>query len=947
MATGDILKTISKPVTPTSPLAIISKPVEALQTKETNPKTPTSNFLTDLFKGTGKFAPDTKLGIARNTVTGLPKAAADTALAILRAPGRAAGSVTLSAQGREELKPETTAEKIAFGKEPVKSIKKRTTETQDILKNIGFGEKSSKAIAPLGVIGGTLLDLYPGGAAEKKGAKVAAEEVFDAGKYVAEQTAKRNAARIAAGELTIFGRAKSLLSEVKNKLVDFTAPIEDVLSATTKKEGIRLKPTEDIHNQIDRVLRSPTIAGQFAEDNGIVKVIRDVDNIDAFDQYLTARHSIDLDTRGIETGRELAKDQALVKELAPKYEEMAKQVSNYSNEMMNYAVKSGLVSKDLADTLRKRYPNYVPFNRVFNEIEDEIGRSGSGVASLNNQTFIQKIEGSTREVESPLQSLLGKTNDLFKQGEKNIAAKQLAGYKDLPGNPFQLREIKAGAPGERGMGTITFFEDGKKKTFETTKAVADAAKGLDVQQLNILGQIFALPVRVARVGITGINPAFVSANMAKDQLTAFINSDNALRTSPANPFNFMQAIFSAVKHDDLYKEMVRAGGAGTSFDISRNAAPKTIESIRSGRSLPSKILYTAKNPGELLRAVENVVSRSEEFTRIQQYNATKKVLLEQGFSEQDAISGAARAAREATVNFARRGEWGNVLNSAFLYLNAGIQGSRTLLRNVKDKPLQTATKIAIGSIFPVSVITSWNISDPERKRAYEDIAEYEKENNIIIVPPNPTKDEQGRWNVIKIPLSQEVNNLASIPRKFLESAQGADEAKFSDIARYLVGTVSPINPTKGSVFSTLTPQAIKPSLEVGINKNIFTGKDIVPDFLTKLPPEQQTQSYTSGTAKQIGQKLNVSPIKVEAFIKGTFGGVGSQALNAVDNFLAETGVIPKDEVGGQNVLDAITARFQKAQGTYPGASEAESILKKYKLPTSSNRAGDILRKYGL
>lgn len=315
-----------------------------------------------------------------------------------------------------------------------------------------------------------------------------------------------------------------------------------------------------------------------------------------------------------------------------------------------------------------------------------------------------------------------------------------------------------------------------------------------------------------------------------------------------------------------------------------------------------------------MRAVEDIVGRSEELTRIQQYRGTKQALLKQGMSEADAIAGAAKASRENTVNFARRGEWGQILNSTFLYLNANIQGTRTLVRNLKLKPVQTTAKIAFSVFTPVALTTLWNLSDPERKKAYEDIAEFEKQNNIIIVPPNPTKDENGKWNVIKIPLSQEINNIASLARRPIEQSFGLDPVRAGEVAKAFIGTVSPINPSKGSLLSTLIPQAMKPTIEYNANQNFFTGYKQVSDTMSKLSPELQTKPNTAGTAIQLGKLLKQSPIKIEEWIKGTMGGVGSQLIHLSDVALAGLDIIPKDQIHGQKVIEAITARFMKATG---------------------------------
>jgi len=748
-------------------------------------------------------------------------------------------------------------------------------------------------------------------APEIVGAKVA--KAFAPEAYVAEMAAKQSAART--GPIAgIFQRAKNFVQEVKSKLVDSNAPIEDALRGAVKKNKIVLKPTEDITNQIDRVYRAPTIAGQFARDNGLERIIKEVDNLDNFDQYMIAKQARDVEAQGIKTGRDLEKDNQLIEAFSPRYEVTAQEVNAYSQKLLDYSVDAGLVSRETADALKTKYPNYVPINRIFNEIEQTGAFQGSkGVASLSKQTVVQKLKGSEREIESPLASLLGKTNDAFVQGEKNKAARQLASYEKLPDNPFQLRLLDEG---EKASDKFTFsvLEDGVKKTYETTEDIARAAKALNVQTLNILGKIFALPVRVARIGITGINLPFVVSNVARDQVSAFINSKNALKTSILNPVNFVKSLFEAVGHGKMYQEMVRAGGGGTSFDIARDQVPATIKKIRAGRNPVSRILYTVRHPSELLRAVENIIGRSEELTRLQQYGGTKTALLKKGMSEEDAIAGAARAARENTVNFARRGEWGTVLNSAFLYLNASIQGTRTLIRNIAQKPLETTVKIAVAGFTPVAMATFWNLNDPVRKAIYQDIAEYEKDGNIIIIPPNPVKDEDGNWNVIKIPLSQEIKNLMALVRRPIEQAYDLDPVRAGEIAMAFLGTVSPIEPTTGSAFSTLVPQAIKPSIEAYTNKNLFTGYPQVPKSMEKLSPEMQIKETTSGTAIQIAKLLKQSPIKVEEWIKGTFGGVASQTLHASDVALAGLDIIPRSQVQGQEIIKAILFRITKARG---------------------------------
>lgn len=755
----------------------------------------------------------------------------------------------------------------------------------------------------------------------------------DTVKYIAENIAKREAARTTDEVSGLLGKTNELVKELKKK-IDSVAPIEDLLREALKKNKSSVLESQDITNNIDRVLRAPTLAGAFIKRNKLDEVIKNVNDLDEFDEYLVARQASDVNTRGVETGRDFVRDQKLLRELGPKYEQYAKQVTAYSQKILDYGASAGIINKNLAQALKERYPNYVPINRIFSEIEREGSKlhkiNAAGIANVSAQTIVQALKGSPREIESPMASLITKTYNAFLQGEKNKAFQTLVSYKNIPGNPFQLRKIKKGSDAKSDMSYITGFENGKKVFYETSKEIADAAKAFDVQQLNILGRILAFPVRVLKAGVTGVNVVFASKNIIRDQLTAFINSKHGLKTSIANPPVFLKALTSAIRHDELYDEFVESAAGGTSFDIGRNQAIETVKSIRSGKNKASKALYLAKNPGQLFRAIEDIFARPEELTRLQQYEGTKKTLMKQGLSRDEATLAAARAARENTANFYRKGDWGKIINSTFPYLNAGIQGSRAFIRSFSRNPKSTAAKVAATLLMPEAMTTAWALSDEKRKEAWNDIAEYEKENNFIIIPPVPTKDAQGRWNVIKIPKPPGISNFTNFVRRPMEQMAGLNPVKFNEMANSLIGIVSPVEPSKQSLMSTLVPQAIKPSVESFANKNFYSGLPIVSPSEEQRSPALQYRDYTSGTVRLLGEKADMSPLKIEAFIRGTFGGVGMQGLNLIDKALAGADIIPDDQIGGQDITDAISDAFTTARGGIGEVSindKAKNILK--------------------
>lgn len=756
--------------------------------------------------------------------------------------------------------------------------------------------------------------------------------------YVKQQTELRESAR---GDKSIKTKTVEFLQNLENKMIDFTSPIQRRYNKAMKTDPLfaaSQKNQPRIQDNIDRVFNAPAITAAFVKEKGFAKAVQSIDeaDLDAFDQYLTAKHAIDLDTRGITTGRNMQADTALVKAMGPKFEEAAKQIQKYNDERLEYMVESGLISRELKDELLRKHPNYVPFQRVFSEDElaNGSGFGSSGVASISKQSVVQKIVGSNREIESPLESLLELTNKAVQQGEKNKAALTLTSYVDIDGNPFGLRKISKTTDAAPDKDTISVLRNGKKEIWEVDADVAKAAKALDVERMNILGKIVSAPLRLARLGITGVfNPAFMLANVARDQLSSFIFSDNGLRSSAANPRVFGAALAEAIKHGKLYDEMLSEGALMTSFDVARDAVKPTLKGVVADKSRISKLKFVAKNPSQWFRQLEDAVGRSEEVARIQQYIGNKQAALAQGMTEAQARVYAARAARENSTNFARRGEYGTVLNNTILYINAGIQGSRLLIRKLKNNPVQTSTKIVTGLMLPVASATYWNLKDPERKRIYdEELQDWEKENNLILILPGAKKGEDGRWEgVLKYPLPPGVGQFANFVRRPIEQSYGLDEVQFKEAAENLLRVVSPTDLT--NPVNSLTPQILKPGIQAVTNKDLFTGYDIVPKSLQDRPVEKQIEETTSGTAIDIANTIGVSPVKLEKFMTDTTGALSPQVLNAADRIRGE------EQIGGRSIMENISRRFTSAAG---GKMEAEQMDELYTLLSESRgRAADM------
>lgn len=736
--------------------------------------------------------------------------------------------------------------------------------------------------------------------------------------YVRNQVAQQKAAR---GGDSIMDKLRGLRGDIKRKFVDETAVLEDILNSAEKKGKFAVIPKQDIRYQIDKAIRADTLATQFVKDHKLDQLIKQVPDLDTFNQYLIARHAATVSQKGIKTGRNAEMDRRLVQELGEQYEPFARQIKTYNDALLDYKVQSGFISDDLARALRREYPDYVPLNRVFSEIEEQAGRAATGrggPASVGTQNVLKRLRGSEREIQNPLESMMEATATAFREGERNRAAQMLVGYEKLPGNPFNLRRL---APGEvtANKHTVSAFVNGQKVTFETLPEVAEAARNLNPQQFGLLGQIFAVPTRMLRIGATGLNVPFVLTNLVRDQVFSSVVSQKAMSTSLANPANFGRALYHAIGYGKLYDDWVKSGSSFTQFDIGRNQVAPTIARIRGGRSTGSKIAYTAKNPGELLRALEDVIGRSEEVTRLQQFGGTRDALLKQGRTATDAELMAGAASRYNTANFGRKGDWSKVVNGVIPFFSAGIAGARSFVRAATQDPKGTAVRFSVTIGVPAATATLWNLSDPLRREAYADIPDFEKENNLIILPPNPQRDENGNWNAIKIPVTPGLSNLMSMVRRQVEGVHGIDNGSAGEALAQVIGDVTAATTSleidePRKLISNFTPQALKPGIETVLNKNLFTGQDIVPSYMKNLPAEEQVRPNTSGTARLVGRATNTSPLMIENAVGTAFAGVGRQLLNLSDRTLTAAGTIPEEQIGGRSVSDDLKGRFTVARG---------------------------------
>lgn len=477
----------------------------------------------------------------------------------------------------------------------------------------------------------------------------------------------------------------------------------------------------------------------------------------------------------------------------------------------------------------------------------------------------------------------------------------------------------------KNKNTVSIFRNGAKEVYEVSPAIKEAMDNISPYHMNIVMRMLAAPGRTLRAGVTGLNPVFIARNLVKDQFGSAINSKHMLATH--NPKTFFQGLFNATadaagaSKNPIYQDFLKHYGDRTSYDLTRNVkdTKAVVNRIRGGKMVG--VGQTLKHP---VRALENVAAITEKSTRFQNYVGEYRKAINQGLTKEAASQKAALAAWQNSVDFARAGTWGRTINTVIPYWNPATQGVRQMGRTFKDHPVKSvfAGTTLVG--LPLVASTAWNISNPDTQKIWDNIPEYEKDNNIILIPPGTKQNQDGSYDVIKVPLPPGYKDVFMPLRRAFEAFHRDKPQEATKMGQDLLQAISgPVQTqTKDQFKSSFLPQAVKPLMQQDSNKDYFTGKEIVPGYINEatdangnpIPESKKAYPHNSGTAQIIGNLTNKSPIKVEKFIKDTAGTVGLNVLNAADTALASKGVIPKDNVGGQSIPGGFKKSFASTQG---------------------------------
>lgn len=655
--------------------------------------------------------------------------------------------------------------------------------------------------------------------------------------------------------------------DVRTQLVDRFAPLQDFV----KKGGEKLTANSDpyiaarnfaghfgkIQNRLDNL--SEILVPVRKEMNDLIELGK----LDRFEEL--AKRGITKFEEGMKAADISPKKLELIKkfgaEKTARLNETLVKLRGYTGELLQQARNSGIISEDVYQTIVKNNQRYIPLQRLayLSEQADNIPR-GKNTFSVASQDIIKTIKGSEKEVANPIESIVRNTYRTVALVERNKVAQKVADLANLDEFKDWVKPLTGEL--ESGFEKLSLFRNGVKEEFAIPKEIADVLKGLNTQSTDVMTKMASLSSRALRAGATTFNIPFLASNAIRDFQTATVVSKVGF-----NPMDWVHGFVSVLKKDDLYRSYLESGASFSGWFEQNKSLATTVKEISSRKSL--KLAKTILNPFELIRTAAEKVELAP---RIGVYRKA----LNKGLTPE----AAAFVSRNATVDFSRMGSVMKVFNQWTPFINARLQGTINVLTAIKNNPAKVGA--IVTGMIGIPVTGTYLHNTRNFKEVWNDIAQFDKDNNFIVIYGD-AKDEDGNYTqVVKVPKGDIGRMFGNPLENFLTWVDKNDPKSIGTLITQIFSDLSPVSFEREGKLSGSTllgstlPPTIKAFVESVTNMNLFTGRPIVPERLEKASPELQFKENTSPQLIMAGRFLGVSPLLLENFIGTQFGGLGRQ-----------------------------------------------------------------------
>jgi hypothetical protein len=553
----------------------------------------------------------------------------------------------------------------------------------------------------------------------------------------------------------------------------------------------------------------------------------------------------------------------------PELQQMMDNWTAVNHNMLDNLAFSGRISKARAEKLKK-IKNYSPWYRVMEENEDIYDAKQISGASSGPKHF--KAGRTERDVDNVVESMMHNVAVFTRSTLKNYAQYRIAmeyaqrrpdTIDPKTGKPIRGRIVVF--PGEprtdENGAKVPIYIGGRRMLVNIPDTlVADAYIGMSVAPWEYsFREILTSAAQLSRRTIT-FSGVFQLRQVFYDSWSA------ALKSGSKHPWKLFGATFPA------FFRALEIGKQDRTVQIFKRAAIGGFRSHHRTPDLELKVelgILTNDNWQTLMSSIDAIGDASDYSTRIATYD---RILKESG------DPALALFMSSQIMDFGKHGKGmvGQTMRETVTFMQAWATDLDTLAQTAmggaitgKDKKKLKAqfNKTMLQFMVLAIAYTLLAAMDPD----YDELDDSTKARNFYVPFSKKTTGQH-----VLIPL----NNSAAfffkvVPEMLMNYARKYGTEQEIDTTR---ATSAFFKAMVDSVLGpTPIPTGIKPSLEIFLDRNFFTGGTVVPKSLAGLDSEEQFNATTSELSKIFGEYTGISPVKTDHFIRGTFGTAGALA----------------------------------------------------------------------
>ena len=585
----------------------------------------------------------------------------------------------------------------------------------------------------------------------------------------------------------------------------------------------------------------------------------------------------------------------------PHFQEARKMYREYNNGLLDFAVQTGRLSKEVVDKLKQG--DYVPYyrERADGSVWDE--ENHIRIGDIKTQQYLKELLGGDKSIVNFEVSSLQNTYMLTDMAMGNVATKNTAHTLRTLG----VAEVHDGHA-RTGPNVIRFYDKGEEQhaVIQTSGLSTQLEQRLDSmreagkanmpeykklreraevsrQSESLFGDIPGDMIARGMEGVSMTLPSAISfmqgpANLLRKAVTRF----------PAYSARvaFKESIDSWIKTGADVRPIVDVLGnikkswEGSSPEVRMLQEQGIIGGhVYAGTMSDMRTISQQMARGQ--SGWEKLWAKADRLAIVADESA--RLTLYQGFIKKGMSPMEASLATLESQNFTKHGYSPSVraLSVMIPFFNAQIQGLNTLARaglgkslfedklNVKNTLLKRGAMVAGMSLLYTSLM--------QNNKAYKNATDEDKLNYWFIPIP-------GMKDPVRVPIPFESGVIfKALPEAVFNLA--ATDAKTKDVlpafAKQLIGNVP-------GVSTAFLPQGVKPVIEALTNTDLYSLSPIESARDKAQQSGYRSHANTTEVSKLVGSYLGVSPVQLDHFIQSYTSSTGIALMSMFNPVLRST-----------------------------------------------------------